>query len=296
MTRPAAEVATYSATLSNYLASPPQSYFWAWTTARWGAVERSLFPGIAAIALALIGLVFRPRSTVVVYAILTAIVIELSLGLNGRLYSWLFNSVSALHGLRSPSRFGIVACATLAIPAGFGALVIRDRLAKIGGLGGRAAAVALVTLVALDDATSGVAVVEPPYQPASAFNVYKTIRALGPGPILELPLPRLDRLPGHEATYMLWSAAHWHPIVNGYSGYYPAEYSETVVRLERFPDDRSIAQLANLGVRYIVVHRVYYDQPEFDDLMKQIAARPELRPQGTYDDPLGECHLFVLSR
>ena len=84
--------------------------------------------------------------------------------------------------------------------------------------------------------------------------------------------------------------------MNGYSGYYPLEFAQTVVRTERFPDDQSIAQLTNIGVRYIVVHRAFYDEGVSGALFQQISARQELTPLGTYLDPLGECRLFLIGR
>jgi hypothetical protein len=94
---------------------------------------------------------------------------------------------------------------------------------------------------------------------------------------------------------MFWSTAHWHPLANGYSGYYPNEYVETVVRTERFPDDRAIGQLRGVGVRYVVVHRAFYAEPEYRELLERIAERAELRPQGSFRDPVGEVQLFVLA-
>ncbi len=292
--RDTAEVATYSATMASYLASPPQSLLWGWTASRFGGAELSLFPGLTTIVLAAAALFHRPRTMTLIYAALTSVAIVLSLGLNGPIYSWLFNHLSALHGLRSPSRFGIVVEATLAVLAGFGTKAMHDHL--IARWPRRAAAFvpAMLVFVALDSATTGIWLVAPPYQPASAFNVYKTIRALGPGPVIELPLAKLDALPGREPTYEFWSITHWHPILNGYSGYYPQEFVDTVVRMEHFPDDRSLAQLAYSGVRYVVVHRAFYSADDFRDLMARIALRPELRPHGKFMDPVGECELFVL--
>jgi hypothetical protein len=227
-----------------------------------------------------------------VYAALAAATIELSLGLNGRVYAWLFNHISALQGLRSPSRFGIISCCAIAMLAGFGAQALLTRTSRFGpGL-----SAALVLLVALDDRTTGMYLTDLPYQPSSTANVYKTIRAQGPGVVLELPLPRLDALPGREAAYIFWSITHWHPLVNGYSGYYPLEYAEIVVRTEGFPDDRSLAELTHVGVRYIVVHKAFYDAGQYRSLLLRIAKRPALQPLGIYPDPSGSAALFVLAK
>jgi hypothetical protein len=290
------EVATYSATLSSYLASPPQSWLWGWTAPRWGSVELSLFPGAVAITLAIAAILYRPRRLTFVYASLAAATIELSLGLNGRVYAWLFNHVGVLHGLRSPSRFGIIACCAIAMLAGFGAQALHTRLCRFGPRAAGGFVAALVLLVALDNATTGMTLSDLPYQPPSTRNVYRIIRAQGPGVVLELPLPRLDALPGREAAYMFWSITHWHPLVNGYSGYYPLEYAEMVVRTEGFPDDRSLAELTHVGVRYIVVHKAFYDAGQYRSLLLRIAKLPALQPLGIYSDPSGSAALFVLAK
>jgi hypothetical protein len=286
------EVVTYSATLSNYLASPPQSWLWGWTASRWGSVELSLFPGAVAISLGIAAVLYRPRRLTFVYASLAAATIELSLGLNGRVYAWLFDHVGALHGLRSPSRLGILACCAIAMLAGFGAQALQTRMSRFGpGI-----SAALVLLVALDDGTTGMILKDLSYQPSSTPNVYKTIRAQGPGVLLELPLARLDALPGREAAYMFWSIAHWHPLVNGYSGYYPPEFLEMVVRTEGFPDDRSLEELALVGVRYIVVHKAFYDADQYRSLLLRMAEQPALQPLGIYPDPSGSAALYVFAK
>jgi hypothetical protein len=286
------EVVTYSATLSNYLASAPQSWLWGWTASRWGSVELRLFPGAVAIFLAIAAVLQRPRRLTFVYALLAAVTIELSLGLNGRVYAWLFGHVGALHGLRSPSRFGILACCVIAMLAGFGAQALHTRIPRFGP----GVSAALVLLVALDDGTTGMNLMDPRYQPSSTSNVYKTIRAQGPGVVLELPLARLDALPGHEAEYIFWSITHWHPLVNGYSGYYPPEFLELVVRTDGFPDDRSLEELALVGVRYIVVHKAFYDADGYRSLLARMMEQPALQPLGIYPDPSGSAALFVYAR
>ena len=294
--RETAEVAAYSATLASYVASPPQSLLWGWTAYRFGSAELKLFPGAITIVLVIASAFHRPRRLTLVYASLALVTILLSLGLNGPVYAWLFDHVSALRGFRSPSRFGIMVACALAVLAGFGARTLRERLVSANSRAEAAFTGGLLMLIAIDNATTGLWLGPPPYQPAGAYNVYKTIRGLGPGPIVELPLPRLDRLPGREATYQFWSITHWQPIVNGYSGHYPREFVQTVDRMEHFPDDRSLAQLRAIGVRYIVVHRAFYRDEDYREVINRVAARPELQAGGRYVDPVGDCLLFILNK
>ena len=70
--------------------------------------------------------------------------------------------------------------------------------------------------------------------------------------------------------YAFASIGHWYPLVNGYSGYYPREYSQTVIRMENFPDDRSIAQLRNIGVRYLIFHPHRYTAGQYASLVERM--------------------------
>ena len=72
-------------------------------------------------------------------------------------------------------------------------------------------------------------------------------------------MPRTDRLPEWDAIYESWSVNHWHPLVNGYSGYYPPGYVRTIEVMGTFPDDQSIARLRALNVRFIVLHRSLFE-------------------------------------
>ncbi len=109
-------------------------------------------------------------------------------------------------------------------------------------------------------------------------------------------MPTLTTLPGREAIYAFWSAAHWNKLVNGYSGYYPQVYAETLNRMETFPDEDSIARLRRMDVRYVVVHRAFYREGEYSRLLYRMAAEPALKPFGTYRDPDDVATLFLLLR
>jgi hypothetical protein len=54
--------------------------------------------------------------------------------------------------------------------------------------------------------------------------------------------------------YLYFSTYHWHPLVNGYSGYTPPSYERIVHRLRGFPRGGTIDYLASIGVRWVVVH------------------------------------------
>jgi len=294
--RSPAQVAEFSATPLDYLVSPPQNWLWGWTAVRGNGAERNLFPGALAVVLAAAAFGYRPRRLIVIYLAIAALSIELSFGLNGRVYSWLFEHVGALQGFRAPARFAVIACCAIAVLAGFGADVLFRRLSAVGAGVAKGAVALTFLLLAVEYRNTGMILTDLVSDPPEVYNVYKAVRTLGPGAVVELPLPALDELPGLEVHYAFASIGHWYPLVNGYSGYYPPEYSQTLSRMQRFPDDRSIAQLRNIGVRYLIFHPDRYPAGQYASLVEQMTARRDLRPYGTFPAEGGNADLFLLDR
>ena len=287
--RPTSEVAQYSAEPINYLLAPPENWLWNGTRDSIGN-EGRLFPGLGAVLLALAAFAYRPRRVVWIYAALCALAVELSFGVNGIVYGWLYERVDALHGLRAPARFAILAQCALAVLAGFGALAVQRRLLT-ASTRGAALITGILALLTIEYASSGMLLREVPNNPP---DVYTVMRFTGPGVVAELPMPHVDNLPQWDAVYASWSTEHWHPMLNGYSGYYPPTYIETLRIMQTFPDDESIARLRALNVRFIVVHRSLYDVDEYTALLQRMRDRPELVSGGDYGDPMGKARLFEL--
>lgn len=282
------EIGRYSARPINYLAATVFSWLWGWTADRWGDVEVRLFPGLIVVLLAVLSVVHRRRGWVLVYAAGAVVAFGISLGLNNPLYRLLFDHVALLQGLRATARAAILVSAALSVLAGFGVQALIERAPRRGA----ATLMAAIALMAMDGAIRPLNMYgRDALEPAP---VYKVIRSAGPGVVLELPLPALNRLPGREAEYMLWSLQHWHPLINGYSGYYPPDYVRTLLRMAAFPDDQSIDWLRLHDVRYVVVHQQFYPPEEYAKVLFNIAQRPELRSWGRYDDAYGHAELFVL--
>lgn len=57
-----------------------------------------------------------------------------------------------------------------------------------------------------------------------------------------------------ETQWMIWGLIHKHPILNGYSGYFPTEYVTLKDELIKFPD-QGAPGLVKLRARYVVVRR-----------------------------------------
>jgi len=288
--RPMTDIARYSATPVNYLATSHLNRVWGWTSDRWGGSELRLFPGAIALLLAALGLTWRPGRTVLLYAATVALAVELSFGLNGVVYRAMVEHVSALQGFRSLSRFAVVASCALAMLAAVG--VARLEAAIGSGAGRRAVMVGLTALLLIEYGNTAMWLT--PADPVEPPDVYKVIRGAEAGVILELPMPDLDRLPGWDPYYQAWSLWHWRPLINGYSGYYPRDYLLTAMRMKVFPEEGTIDRLRAHKVRYVIVHRAFYDQERYAALMLRMAVRPEFKPWGAYKDSVGTADIFEL--
>jgi hypothetical protein len=286
-TRNLGDVSQFSAHLASYVTAPLQNWLWGWTASRFDGNELRLFPGLIAVALALLALTHRPRRRVVwAYLVVAAVAATLSLGVNGPIYRWMYDHLWVLGAFRAPARFSILAFCALAVLAGIGfehleRIVSAPRIRK--GL-----LVAVLVAVGLECGSGPMYLVDVP-RLAPVPDVYKFLNHRDRAVVLELPTFL-------TAEYMYWSATHWSPLVNGYSGYAPPDYMETMSLMETFPDDESVARLRQLDVRYVLLHESYYLREDFTPLMLRIVQTPALAYHGRYRDWTGWAHVFELER
>jgi hypothetical protein len=293
------EIGLYSGSLFSYFVSPPQNLLWGWTSS---PPERNLLLGISVIAVAFAGALFyRARRQRIAFATIAIVAITLSFGLNTPVYRVLIDIAPGLRGLRSPSRFAIVTCCAVGVLGAFGIHAAQQWAASARMRWAKYLPAALFALLILEYTNTGMLLMDLSGQPAQGASVYKIMRSAGPGVVVELPMPTAGTLPGNDTEYEMWSLTHWHPLVNGYSGYYPSDYLETLARMETFPDDESLARLRRLDVRYVIVHCKFYVKGKDHDLcpalLARIGERAELRSYGKYTDPTGApAYLFELKR
>lgn len=293
--RPVSDLRELSATAINFVATPSTNLLWGWSADTWGTNERRLFPGVFALLLAAAAWLAGSRRDVWLYLALTLFGIEMSRGVNSWLYAFLYDNVQAFRGLRSPARSFIFGQCGIAVLAGLGvrALLVRMQAAE----GSRRAwwiAGTAIAAVAIEGGNRPLRLESASAPNPAAHDVYRSMRSHGPGVVIELPTPALDALPGYDAMYAFWSAAHWFPLVNGYSGYYPRDYGETLRVMSDFPNQESIARLQRLDVRYIVVHRELLPRPQYAALLAAMTEEPRLKPIGELPSPLGQATLFLL--
>jgi hypothetical protein len=80
----------------------------------------------------------------------------------------------------------------------------------------------------------------------------------GDGSVAMVPFPANGNYVSFEPTtvWMLASLDHGHPLVNGYSGFFPAEYDDVAEMVKRsFPSDSAVRALAEHHVTWVVMDR-----------------------------------------
>ena len=252
--RSEATVSAFSPLPLSFLVAPPENVVWGYRTSglldhlytkdRFAPnAEKTLFPGLMAVLLALVGLAGPPfrRSIRLGLAGATVALALLALGASlGRAspYRLLYDIAPGWDAVRTPGRVMTLATLTLGLLAGAGA----DRLWSWARGRGRRLLPLLPLLVLLEG-----------WSPPSIPDVPRPPRGFAavPGPVLHLPSDRFA-----DARYMYWSTDGFTPVVNGWSGFEPATLVQVRAATREFPNAAGGTRLLRrLGVRSVVVHR-----------------------------------------
>jgi hypothetical protein len=185
------------------------------------------------------------------YLLLALVSLWASLGPPFWLYTLLYRTIPGFDLIRVPSRLTLLTILALAVLAALGF----DRLVP-----DRKPILATLVLVACVGEFLAPVGARPYSIPAPRLD--RSLVDLPEGaPIVELPV--VD--PGDAVAsarlhsyYLLHSLAHFHPMVNGYSGFVPPRSEELFRLLATFPDEASLHALEGLSVRYAVVHKELY--------------------------------------
>ncbi len=252
------DAARYSANAQSYVASPAHAHAWLLTvTAGWPRWSEPLFPGFLAIILGLAGLLLHarrprghapapPREAALLYGSLGLLAFWASFGPAAGLYALLFR-LPLFSFLRAPSRFGLVVTLSLAALA---SLALPRLLRRVPPPGRTAAAAALMVL-----AVAELNVLPFPWERAQRIpEPYTQLATLPRGPVAEFPYYGERPVYHLHTQYMLFSTAHWFPLLNGYSDHIPQDFRDTAGPLSTFPSDEAFAVMRHARVRYIGVH------------------------------------------
>ena len=254
--RNAAEVEQFSATPADYARVTPQNRAHRALGLLAGDDEHSLFPGVIVLVFAVTA--FRPPISrqVWLYAVLAVCAFDASLGPHGLVFAGIERVVPLLTSLRASARFAILVQMSLAMLAAFAAVRLQHQ-SRWGGV-----ATLIATLVVIVESQAAPLALRPATTVPS--EVDRFLSTLSPAAaVVELPLPSPDALWLYETTYQLKSINHWRRLVNGYSGFVPAQYERTLHEMNGFPDATSARRLRELGVAVVVINRARYEAPLF---------------------------------
>jgi hypothetical protein len=244
-------VAYYSASASDFLRAHSRSARYGRITLPGRQPERALFPGLTPIVLSGVALAPPFGITRAAYASGLLVSFDASLGLNGIGYRYLYDWFPPFRGLRVPARFSIIGALSLAVLGAFGARRILSRRT------GRTRALmfgTLIVLVTID--LQPLLELEPVIREPPP--IYASVQ--DPAAVLaEFPI-RHDIV--QNIPYMYFS--FWHPasLINGYSGFAPADYEDFTKAVASFPDPAAVDLLRVRGATHVTVNCYRYDDEE----------------------------------
>jgi len=234
--------------------------------------ERALFPGVMALGLATTALVPPYGLPQVVYGVALAIGWETSLGFHGVIYPQLYKWLSPMRGLRVAARYSVIVGMTLALLSAFGA---RRLFSLVKSPTGRAVMLGvLTTLIAVD--------VHPRLELVPVWRsgpaIYAALPTDRPVVLAEFPFRQHTRGFTESLPFMYFALGHWTNMVNGYSGFSPADYNDLAERAEKIPSTDAIAALRAAQVTHVTLNCGLHDDPKMcDTLMDQLAHTPQFK-------------------
>ncbi|HXV59443.1 MAG TPA: 6-pyruvoyl-tetrahydropterin synthase-related protein [Vicinamibacteria bacterium] len=256
------DVVHFSARPADYLTP---SSFNKWRNAQ-PRSEKALFPGFGAMVLAGTGLLFgRRRDPMwIFFFVLSLLGFVLSLGpeipIFGETlylpYRFFYRHVPGFGGLRVPARLAVLTLVGLSALSAWGAAGLLSKARRYRPI----VAVALLGILIFEYRTYPLDRVFP--EAPRIPEVHRWLStAPSKGAVLVLPIHEGEDIV-HESLTMYYSTAHYRPLVNGYSGWWPNDYWELVGRLRHFPTARILDFLLDRApVRYLVIHYDRIPQP-----------------------------------
>ena len=263
-TGPLAEAAANAADLRSYLVPPANTWFGQMlirhtsVEPRWIWGEQTLYLGVAVLTFSAAGLlhlrVRRVHRDDIRVAVAVLIAGGVALGLSfgptstGLSPFDLLSRAPGLSLLRAPARFALLVVLAAALLSALGASWLRDRF----GYRAQVGVAALLVVFFLESFVVAFPAGKP--QRIEVPTPYRLLATLPRGAVLSLPTYRGTPEAFRETDYLLFSTAHWNPIVNGFGRQEPREHAPRMNVLDSFPSSESIALMRQVEIRYVVVH------------------------------------------
>lgn len=287
---PVFEAADLSTALSSFLASAAIAHQETWSSGYLRGAPAVLFPGVVTLVLAAVAIGRRrrvaPHGTRRMLLAAAGIGLVLSLGALTPVYTWAYEMVPPLRGLRAVNRFGLLVIFALAALAGIGWSGFAWRPAYRKTL-------ATAALLAIATAES----LHAPRTPATfphATRIHELLAAsTWPGAVVELPIYTRTGRFHYNAKYLLASTVHWRPLVNGFGGFAPPDFDGTAHLASAFPSTLAVAWLQEVDVGYVVVHADQYRDPR---RLRSRLARLDQRRDLALESTQGTTRLYRVRR
>jgi hypothetical protein len=265
------ETRFYSATPRSYIVAHTRSRAYADLLDGPRMPEASLFPGVAVVALALVGAWPRLTSSRAAYVAAAFFAFDGSLGVNGIVFPTLRAYLLPFRGLRVPARFSILVGLSLSVLAGYGVY----RLRQSPRLKGRLALAVPVACAAvlLAENIPNLPLTDVPARPPLIYDYFK---GLPTSVLVDLPFPRslLDSI--GETRRLYYSTFHWQTLITGNSGYFPESFRQAVGMLRGVPTARGVTFLQERGVEYIALIRADCTDWEYMQSIEYLDQEPRV--------------------
>jgi hypothetical protein len=260
--RHVSEVQQFSGPLDVFITAPEENEIWGPATAGvrdplQNIPEKTLFPGLVIVALALVGLGSRSldRRLRIGLAVAVLFVSVLALGFiakDGLLWPYriAYDYLPGWDAIRTPGRLVTFSSLALALLAAAGTEALLRAIGRRSWPAWAPAAVTGVLLLAI--ATEGRGLPFDPFDKQAQPEVppQGTSTAELPTPQLHLPA----RTPKENRAYQLASTDGFPDIVNGRASTIPHTVVDLVHAMDDFPSAATVKRLQDYGVRTVVVH------------------------------------------
>ncbi|MFL5908252.1 MAG: hypothetical protein ACJ75Z_11745 [Solirubrobacterales bacterium] len=277
------EVSGFSGQLKAFVAAPEENFVWADATA--GVrddlqviPEQTLFPGLAIVALALVGLgsssLSRPVRIGLGVAAVALMVLELGFREEGGLlwpYRILYDVLPGWNAIRTPGRLVTFTSLALALLAAAGAESAMRASARRRLPAWTPAAIAgLLVLVIV---TEGRSLPFDPFGDQAMPDAPPIGTSTADIPAPQLHLPALTAK--ENRTYQLESTDGFPDMVNGRASTNPHSVLDLINAMNTFPDSATVARLQEYGVRTVILHTgLTLGTPQQGAARKPIAGLP----------------------
>jgi len=248
--RTIAQAQNGAATWQTYLSTASRLHYPLWSYRFFTSGTPPAFPGVT--ALLLIGLIVASRGGRRDGRVRMCLAAAVGCGVMSvvprtAIFPYLYPLIPGIRVIRVVASVDQIVLLMTAVLAGFGAAELRQRL--------HARRIWPVVAVALVLVVNGEALHAPVRLRAFGEipRVYDVLAAARGAVVIELPFHPPDVFFAN-ASSMLNSTRHWHPLLNGYSGFEPRSYVATFDAVQGFPSEAALTALHARGVTHVVVH------------------------------------------